>query len=1766
MKDEYVRRGLLQGNTTIPTDGVPTLVGNIPLTYVDGQLVCENLLAGKNSAEMILNCDLFGQSQVDLVSFTSNTASHVMSVINLISYTDNTVDPAVVKSVYSATIANSCLVLSAPNSTRLSVQGISNSVVANAADALGFLSTPDPRSVSIVGELSSSPSREEAPSHNKVSYISKYEDRTSEAINRAVDSIARNVEDIYLKDSESRPKIASIQLGTWTPPMLNTDINGEEPKAFYVRTGAHSDEYRMIVATGNHSIYTPLRLNASYETFRDAYEATYPTYAFPVKYSVTDSDNIESIKVERMPLYGESGLLGITSTFGESIHIDPNNRRVCIGNTTSIEDAYLSIAHFKSISQPYGKMLRAGVFKGENLFKYSGSFTVLDQVTIRVSSSLPDFLLNPGFIIALISEQFSYGYRITTVVDKDKLIVEPLQDIEYRLGAKITNKQSSQNLVLGASGEFSIFLGDTLPKGTSLILPLNGKILTLDIQPSYLRTLVSSNNRDMSHSPQRVDKDMFAILTDLVDTVKKINSPNISKIVDSLHALMNSSSCSRGAAFRVPNTPYAVRLMDTYSDSVFGARMDSGSISITPNSSAFTEFLIRFISRQDFSSEDIIDITNEVYTESVKSKYAALATLTAPSINPSTIIPTAYGLKTAEQLAAELEGSVNRDNPLVRFFNLLVLSCAPLSLPSTSAIIRVRADGVMQSSRNIFSAQDIGRDFELKSDRNTYIVRMVEFYTGVACRFIDLETGLNIKSGTYVSIVGLFGIPQQQAVKQVYLGDQPKSVSQIVVSHNTNGTSNAELVKIRDLSALSKSGISLFSTEGSSKLYLALPLSEFFVSAGYRQSFIYSLPMFDVFRLFGVHDLTPQFVTVDIDYKPAYNHASKFAVYLTIIIDKVNYSGFYEIKRCIPNTYATTVIFEIEPLTYTAGYARTLGNLKNDVEKLSFLDASPVFIITDDELDKATPCSGATLYELVESNSYKKVSDLKTSIVEPNIIDLSTENTDAAVIVNASNTRTALHIDNSYRDYKDLVGVTPGIVPVLKITDTTPTESPSYLSNKNLTASGVSIQTEYSRRPTVLIDKTLDATESAIAVNRTAVLNKETASNGLISIRDDLHDVRFQDNYSLEKSALYVEGNTVLNGKVSVVSDNRNSNSYLTNYYGTGVYNTGGIDSHLNPTTCASVSSNSSLSGTLTHGQYADNLLPRYVEYGKFLGEGHILKILTPDMFEFQVSAQRDTYRDVQLYFEDSVHIRGSDLYRSCRWVVTNAHYDGYIIAISIDSRVVTIRFKTDNMDPGIQPRIIVFGREWNANIHRLNVSNKIYVQRMADDTRRHGIYSSGPTLVVDNIDLTNIPHSEIIDRDIITTGFNPGLESYVRINIQAPKFYRSSGKDTQVIDQGILHYTNAFTFNSTDGGALIYSIPCTAPISEIRLPRTQIVQYLVTDNLEVAHMRCNVSGIYNPSTGEVSFYVDPFQFNFRLIETSLPDLPPDTVSIVVCSLRIIVAAKLVYENASKFEIFPDGRSDQATMAMMRPTAKYLTNAVCSVIAASYLDPNTDHVEASCGPLPSNLYTEYIKRVNTVLSTNRDTLLESNTPLRYFSTLWPENQGLDFFYYNPDEADGSMFIKEYGKFRDFMLGSDIVQFMYYLQLQRQYNVSFVLPRYDTTAQLSLYGHLYSTADGKFGSYEAISEYDPLLNDVYKRICLDILSMCDIWLSDLDPSNRFDRKRLGDLWCTVFQKLVFVATKYQVLLNNDPGTFPITQTIDPIRVKIRKHVPAIRNMS
>ncbi len=171
MKNEYIRRGMLAGNSEIPIDLIPSLPGT---TLFNSNLECENLLGEEQSAQMIIKTEL----GTDVVTFSQIDASHIKSRIAVptIQINGNSVPK------YKAEIIQSVLVIQSPYTKTLEIVPVVNDTVSNAAKAFGFFISPDPRAVSRVGEISSAPGIGQTSQHNLATYITRFEDNLGKGV------------------------------------------------------------------------------------------------------------------------------------------------------------------------------------------------------------------------------------------------------------------------------------------------------------------------------------------------------------------------------------------------------------------------------------------------------------------------------------------------------------------------------------------------------------------------------------------------------------------------------------------------------------------------------------------------------------------------------------------------------------------------------------------------------------------------------------------------------------------------------------------------------------------------------------------------------------------------------------------------------------------------------------------------------------------------------------------------------------------------------------------------------------------------------------------------------------------------------------------------------------------------------------------------------------------------------------------------------------------------------------------------------------------------------------------------------------------------------------------------------------------------------------------------------------------------------------------------------------------------------------------------
>jgi hypothetical protein len=229
LMDKYIHRGKLKGNAPLTGKDAPTIfslvrsyrISSLPshvsaiskAKYLTYEGATESTLAfpifwedehasARLRIELIKRSD--NSSQVINLTFLSPIASDVVHTINespfLKGSTENGYLEIAPTSQYKEIRILPTAATPQVSSMTHNIMGIFHYVYMSGD---GYL--PDPRSFNTEGSTRSTPSRIESPTTSIASYTQLHEDRTSHGINRGLDSIAKNVEDVY--NQSTKPSI-----------------------------------------------------------------------------------------------------------------------------------------------------------------------------------------------------------------------------------------------------------------------------------------------------------------------------------------------------------------------------------------------------------------------------------------------------------------------------------------------------------------------------------------------------------------------------------------------------------------------------------------------------------------------------------------------------------------------------------------------------------------------------------------------------------------------------------------------------------------------------------------------------------------------------------------------------------------------------------------------------------------------------------------------------------------------------------------------------------------------------------------------------------------------------------------------------------------------------------------------------------------------------------------------------------------------------------------------------------------------------------------------------------------------------------------------------------------------------------------------------------------------------------------------------------------------------------------------------------------------
>ncbi len=218
---KYIQRSILKGETR-PSHKVvsPTLVCATPIQIIGNNAIIPtfDFDNAPPAFTLILEEDSFGFIQSHSITINNSNVGHIKLRIESVTKLNN----GQPKPIFSVDTVSAFITISAPNASFLRVLPFDGADYEESAHVhLGLIPDPDPRGTSYASDFNL---RSATSLDNKTSvltsYIAPYEDRTSESVNRAIDSVANNAENTYLDVSDPYYKVVQVK--------INPDIGNDE--------------------------------------------------------------------------------------------------------------------------------------------------------------------------------------------------------------------------------------------------------------------------------------------------------------------------------------------------------------------------------------------------------------------------------------------------------------------------------------------------------------------------------------------------------------------------------------------------------------------------------------------------------------------------------------------------------------------------------------------------------------------------------------------------------------------------------------------------------------------------------------------------------------------------------------------------------------------------------------------------------------------------------------------------------------------------------------------------------------------------------------------------------------------------------------------------------------------------------------------------------------------------------------------------------------------------------------------------------------------------------------------------------------------------------------------------------------------------------------------------------------------------------------------------------------------------------------------------
>ncbi len=551
---KYVPRSILKGETRPNFKNVPpSIICNTPIEVAQGIATIPTFANVQNAPAaftLILEEDSFGRIQTHSIILNNGAVTHIKQRVEEVVKDNNGESHG----IFTVDTVGAFIVISAPDASFLRCIPLDGSDYEESAHVhLGLFTYPDPRGTSYASDLNFklSPSLD-----NKVSvltsYIAPYEDRTSESINRAIDSIANNTENAYLSINDDFYKVVQVKVDTThgnddllafiqssnfsntsIVPILRRNatswVRSIKSDAIVENFGKFSENASRLDIVGymtniplyiHNRFHVPVNI-AKTSDFSEIYNAS---RAF-IEENVVPSDpegnigfntcsNTTKIFTNKdILLGGEKSLesyfkIGKTDDlFGSEADIrnpmtfwiasadieqsEIDNALNHIANSSEEEVPALQLNKQFSASSRIGWVSYPGTLYGTKAM--SGSFKCLDRCTIRYMNSAQEKL--PAFISeGMLLTNGIDAYEIESVVDQKTLLLRPINDYADILLGDVSLLQRKE-LTPNLTQNFDFYFGKTLT---------SKQIAMFATKPISVESIINSQRSSSDLAPNRL--------------------------------------------------------------------------------------------------------------------------------------------------------------------------------------------------------------------------------------------------------------------------------------------------------------------------------------------------------------------------------------------------------------------------------------------------------------------------------------------------------------------------------------------------------------------------------------------------------------------------------------------------------------------------------------------------------------------------------------------------------------------------------------------------------------------------------------------------------------------------------------------------------------------------------------------------------------------------------------------------------------------------------------------------------------------------------------------------------------------------------------------------------------------------------------------------------------------------------------------------------------------------------------------------------------